>query len=111
MTMVEISMLALLTALVVYAQKVSFTIGNGNIYLPKEVDKRFFFDSLNEKHPQLFRSISAIGAFITIIGSHIHYLLSIIIGLIFLIPYLIYTFTCIRSYYLIKTRFSEYYED
>jgi hypothetical protein len=102
---------AIICGLAIYTMRWSFSFGSHKIYLPKESEKRWFFDTINEKHSNLFRILSSVLAAIGIAAYTHGFRIWIAIAAVFAIAFSIYFFTCIRSYLLVGRNFSKYYED
>lgn len=100
---------ALFVGLAIYFMRWTFSFGSGSkIYLPKEQSRWRFFDRLNELYPNLFRTVSALTAFIgTVFYGH-EVQIWIAATMIFTPAFAIYAFTCFRSYYLVISDRAKY---
>lgn len=94
---------AVICGLAIYSVQWWFLAGSTDkIHLPKDSEKKWFFDALNEDHPSLFRVLSSFLATIAI-AAHAHELrIWIAFAAAFVIVFPIYLFTCMRSYILVN---------
>lgn len=108
----DVMLAALLVGLAIYFMQWSFTFGSSSkIHLPEEQSRRRFFDRVNELHPNLFRTVSSLTAFLgTAFYGHEHQIW-IATAIIFAPSHAIYLFTCFRSFYLAISDKIKYYDD
>ena len=108
----DVMLAALLVGLAIYLMQWGFTFGRtSNIHLPEEQSRRWIFDRVNELHPNLFRTVSSLTAFLgTVFYGH-ELQIWIATAIIFALSYAIYLFTCFRSFLLAISDKIKYSDD
>ena len=108
----DVMLAALLVGLAIYSMRWSFSFGKSSkIHLPKEQSRRWFFDRVNDLHPNLFRIVSSLTAFIgTILYGH-GLQTWMVAATIFAPAFAIYAFTCLRSQHLAISDRATYSDD
>ena len=105
----DVILASLMVGLAIYFMTWSFSFGrNSKIYLPNEKSRWWFFDPVNELHPNLFRTVSALTAFFgtALYGHDLQFW--IVASVIFAPAFAIYFFTCLRSFYLVISERADY---